>query len=556
MDEFNSGIQKELNSISALAVENAPVRVRLQNLVSTVCDVLQVPAAILLLAEELPLSSGLLIAGKNEEMMQLLRSWASPPDNGPIKNPSLIKNLLADSGNANPYCRAVTDVRGRAHELIVVPLLIGGQPLGVIVLASHAPQQLLEEQSSLLHLLVTQIGLVLLVLKGSFLEASKPPRNDNWLTEEFLATLSHELRAPLHAILGWVSVLQHPATHKETWDHALKTIERSARTQRHIINDLLDASFCFNQQAHLNKRPVSMSSILRQVLKSMLPVAQQKEISFTHDIRIEDDYALADAERLRQVFWHLVSNAIKFTTRKGHIRLSAQRVGDHCEITLKDSGIGIAPEFMPYVFDPFRQESARTTRKFGGLGLGLAIVRHQVELHGGTIDITSAGKQQGTTVVMRLPLEPIPLICHKTADNAALLELSNGADEKIDLAGVRVLVVDDDADSLEIVSTILQNCNSEVQIAANAQEALNVLNQWEPDILISDIQMPGGDGYELIQQIRRQKPTLRGRIAAVALTAYSRAEDRLKALASGFHTHLSKPIDPKELVAVVTRLVT
>ncbi|MBL8208214.1 MAG: response regulator, partial [Blastocatellia bacterium] len=163
---------------------------------------------------------------------------------------------------------------------------------------------------------------------------------------------------------------------------------------------------------------------------------------------------------------------------------------------------------------------------------------------------------QGTIVVMRLPLEPVSLTHHKTADNAALLEMSKGAVEKIDLAGVRVLVVDDDADSLEIVSTILQNCNSEVQIAANAQEALNVLNQWEPDILISDIQMPGGDGYELIQQIRRQKPTLRGRIAAVALTAYSRAEDRLKALASGFHTHLSKPIDPKELVAVVTRLVT
>lgn len=556
--EFNREITKKLNSISELAVETAPVSDRLRKLISIICDLAQVPAVVLLLSDDSSLSPQFLITGKDEKLVQALRFLNLEEGRNEKVRHLLPANSLASPASLHPHSWQVTDAQEQTYKFAVLPLIIGRQPLGAIALATPAPENLLSEKSSLLSVLAEQVGLLLLVFKSSPAETAKPsaPGNDSWFTEEFLATLSHELRAPLHAILGWVSVLQHPATNKETWDHALKTIERSARAQSSIINDLLEASFCFNQQLHLNKRPVAIHSILQQVIKTLVPVAEQKGISFTPTIQLTDDYVLADAERLRQVFWHLLSNAIKFTAPQGQIQLLAQRAGDNFELTLVDSGIGIASEFMPYVFDPFRQENATTTRKFGGLGLGLAIARRQIELHGGSIEVKSAGKNQGTTVIVRLPLEsPFPIKNEIATEITTASEVS-GATKKRELEGLRVLVVDDQTDSLEIVSTILQNFNSEVQTATSAEEALDVLKHWEPDILISDIQMPGIDGYELMRRIRRDKPTFRHRIAAIALTAYSRAEDRLKALASGFHTHLSKPVDPRELVAVISSLAT
>ncbi|MBS1812339.1 MAG: response regulator [Acidobacteria bacterium] len=558
MDEFNSEVKKGLNSISALAVEQISIRTRLQKLVAIVCDVLQIPAAILLLTNNLPVSPKATIAGADEDLIQGLHQLNEQSSDKHLANllPATANNETAEDFFLR--CQALTDSEGRTYEFVILPLNAGTQMLGGIALASSACQELIREKSSLLNILAQHISLFLLAVKGAQVEAPLPvpARNEAWFTEEFLATLSHELRAPLHTILGWVSILQHPATSQEVLGQALKTIERSARTQSAIINDLLDASFCFNQHTPLSKRPVPIQSLLQQVMKTLLPIAEQKEVVLTTDIRLAHDYVMADAERLRQVFWHLLSNAIKFTAKRGHIQLSAQRVGDELEFRLVDSGIGITPEFLPHIFDPFRQENATTTRKFGGLGLGLAIARHQLELHGGSIEITSAGKHQGTTVIAWLPLAR-----HLSAGSEISRDLKPSFQSQADIAkkqlrGVRVLVVDDDADSLEIVSTILQNCNSEVQTAANAQEALDVLHRWEPDVLISDIQMPGVDGYELMQWIRRDKPTLRRRIAAIAMTAYSRAEDRLKALASGFHTHLTKPVDPAELVAVVNSLVS
>jgi signal transduction histidine kinase/ActR/RegA family two-component response regulator len=539
-NEFNNEVKQALNSIASLAVAVTPLDVRLQALVAHVCAVLQAPAARLLLADNLLLEPKSWTAEREEGKAQILPPWDRQIEDTP----------------SHPSCQTTTDPQGQTHKLLLVPLMIGNQRLGTIAVAAPAPHDWLRKKSSLLRILAAQVGLVLLVMKSAAAKTTEPhpTHNESLFTEEFLALLSHELRAPLHAILGWVGVLQHPATNRETWNRALKTIERSARAQSHIINDLLDASFCFNHQPNLHKGPVSAQSLLQQVIASVLPVAEQKGIALNADLRLAHNYVLADAERLRQAFWHLLSNALKFTPRNGHIQLQAQRTDDHFEFTLVDSGIGIAPEFMPFVFDPFRQESARTTRKFGGLGLGLAIARHQIELHGGTIEITSAGKNQGVTVVVRLPLEASLLVTQPMPSDVTTRAISNGATTKKDLRGLRVLVVDDDTDSLEIVRTILQNCNSTVQIAVNAREALDVLKRWEPDVMISDIQMPGIDGYELIRLIRQDNLTLRRRIVTIALTAYARPEDRLKALTSGFHTHLSKPIDPTELVAVVASL--
>lgn len=549
--EFKKAVREKLDSISDLAVSSAPISQRLQSLASLVCDLLQAPALGLFLTSELHLSPASLLAGASAELTQLLSTWEHRNRDTLLKGKIIAKT---SSTAVREVVRAVTDAEGNEHEISLLPISVGNQQLGVMAVVVSAEKPI--HAMDFLPQLIAQIGLLLLVLKGGQAEApeTQTPRNDNWFTEEFLAVLSHELRAPLHAILGWVSVLQHPATTKETWAHALKTIERSARAQSNIINDLLDASFCFNQQLQLEKRSVTLHSILQQVIKSVLPTAEQKEISLVTSIELADDYLMADAERLRQAFWHLLSNAIKFTPRKGQIQLLTERVGEMLEFTLVDSGIGIGAEFLPHLFEPFRQESARTTRKFGGLGLGLAIAKHQIELHGGSIAVSSAGKNQGATVVVRLPLVAPTKAVRKTEAQATAPWARSAAAHKRNLEGLRVLVVDDDADSLEIVSTILQNCNSEVQTAINAQEALDMLEHWEPHVLISDLQMPGMDGYELMRRIRREKPSFRRRLGSIALTAYSRTEDRLKVLASGFNTHLSKPVDPKELVAVVKSL--
>lgn len=544
--EFKKAVREKLDSISDLAVSSAPISQRLQVLASLVCDLFQAPAIGLFLNSELCLSPPALLTGENNEAIQALSAWET-------QNRDWVQGGKISLVVSSQLTQSVTDERGQAFEIILVPVVVGNQRLGIIAVASSSAKEI--QDLDFLHQLISQTGMLLLLLHNVVEEGKTPPK-DTWFTEEFLAMLSHELRAPLHAILGWVSVLQHPATAQETWKHALKTIERSARAQSQIINDLLDASFFFNQQLQLETRSVRLHSILQQVVKSLLPAAEQKEILLTTNLQLEGDYLMADAERLRQAFWHLLSNAIKFTPRKGQIQMLTERVGEALEFTLVDSGIGIGADFLPHSFEPFRQESARTTRKFGGLGLGLAIAKHQIELHGGNITIASAGKNQGATVVVRLPLATtVNDVQPETfKPNYSLGRIAAATKKNLD--GLRVLVVDDDADSLEIVSTILQNCNSEVQTAINAQEALHVLQHWEPDVLISDLQMPGMDGYELMRRIRREKPSFRRRLGSIALTAYARAEDRVKVLASGFNTHLAKPIDPKELVAVVKSLAT
>ncbi len=556
-DEFNDEISDKMNSLSALAVANLPVNEQLQKLLTDVSELLQIPAAILLLHSDFLLSPRYSVAGVDERLVQTFRTLYLQKEGERYFELLFAPSSISTAMSARPIRRSVNNIFGQDYELVVIPLLVGTQQLGVIALATQTPDTLIREKDSLLRFIAAQVGVLLLLLKAVQHENQKSaqPLVKDWLPEEFLATLSHELRAPLHVILGWVNLLQQPNIDKELSARALKIIERSARAQKYIINEMLDASYSFNKELEANKRPVLVNSILQQVVKTLQPEAAQKEIRVTTNIHVSNDYVLADSERLRQAFWHLLSNAIKFTAHKGRIHLSARRVENTFALTLTDSGVGIAPEFLPYVFDPFRQEEFATTRKFGGLGLGLAIVRHQIELHGGSIDIESAGKNQGATVFVRLPLLLHPYLNIEAAPLAESDPLPDQAMSCDNLEGLRVLVVDDDADSLVMVSTILQHCNSEVQTAESGADALTIMQDWQPDVLISDVELPGVDGYELIRRLRRENSTFCGRTAAIALTAFARSEDRLRALASGFHTHLPKPVDPTELLAVINSLV-
>jgi signal transduction histidine kinase len=398
----------------------------------------------------------------------------------------------------------------------------------------------------------------LLVLEQA---ARRQAEEANRIKDEFLATLSHELRTPLNAILGWAQVLRLGKVDAPTTERALEAVERNARAQAQLISDLLDVSRIITGKLRLELRPVELSRILEAALDSVRPAADAKEIQLRVIPGAPDRVVapfMGDPDRLQQVFWNLLSNAIKFTPQGGTVEMRLRHTPDSsppmAELSVSDTGPGIQPDFLPYVFDRFRQAESTTTRHHGGLGLGLSIVRHLVELHGGTVAVDSAGEGQGATFTVRLPArlssetdgierrsgEPGP--CRDLATNRELL------------AGLHVLVVDDEADTRDMVSAILASQGASVEVAASAAEALAMLARSRPHILVSDVEMPGQDGYELIRQVRRLGPEEGGKTPAAALTAYARPEDRMRALMAGFQIHVPKPVQPAELVAVVASL--
>ena len=373
----------------------------------------------------------------------------------------------------------------------------------------------------------------------------------NRIKDEFLATLSHEIRTPLNSILGWVTLLRNHSLTDSEVQRALEVIERNARSQSHLINDLLDVSNIINGKLRLDVEPLMPEAVIKKAVESVRPAAAAKNIQLQTDLDEEAGPVLADADRLQQIVWNLLLNAIKFTPRDGQVKVKLKRAESHLEIIISDTGIGIEPELLPFVFDRFRQGDSSTTRKFGGLGLGLAIVRHLVEMHGGTVRVESEGLNRGAGFTVRFPLAQAPScaeIDHFAMTNRELAGWECGED----LADLRVLVVEDDHDSCQLLVAILTRCQAEVQAAANAVEALTILEEWHPDVIISDIEMPVMNGFEFIRNVRSHKAL--AKIPAVALTAYARVEDRLRALASGFHMHLAKPAEPAELLAVVASL--
>jgi signal transduction histidine kinase len=388
----------------------------------------------------------------------------------------------------------------------------------------------------------------LLVLEQA---ARKQAEEANRTKDEFLATLSHELRTPLNAILGWVQVLRTGKLDPAAGAKALETIERNARSQAQLIADLLDVSRIITGKLRLDFKPVELRRIIDSALESVRPAADAKGILLDISVGPLASPVLGDADRLQQVIWNLLSNAIKFTPRGGRVEVRLREVGGSAVIRVNDSGIGIRPDFLPYVFDRFRQAEGSITRTHGGLGLGLSIVRHLIELHGGTAEVESAGEGQGAAFTVRLPLRA-ELAEDDPLDRTAVTpDLFCTPDL---LAGVRVVVVEDEADTRELLAVALQQCGAEVAAFGSVPEALASFDRGVPDVLLSDIGVPGEDGYSLIRKVRAREPALGGNVPAAALTAYARAEDRLRALEAGYQTHLAKPIDPSELIATVARL--
>jgi PAS domain S-box-containing protein len=381
----------------------------------------------------------------------------------------------------------------------------------------------------------------------------------NRLKDEFLATVSHELRTPLNAMLGWATILRSKQLDQATMNRALETIERNARAQNQLINDLLDVSRIITGKLRLNVSPVVLVSVIETAIDSIRPAAEAKNIRIQSLLDPAAGPISGDPDRLQQVFWNLLSNAVKFTPKGGRIQIRLERINSHVEVTVSDTGQGISPEFLPYVFERLQQADSTTTRVHGGLGLGLAIVRHLVELHGGSVQAASAGEGKGASFMVNLP---ITIFRPESTDIERSHPTVSDAAPLIDtprLNGLKVLIVDDEADAREMLATLLRQSGAEVMTAASAREAFNVITQGtsdqRPDVLVSDIGMPNEDGYTLIRQIRALDPQEGGRIPAIALTAYARTEDRIRALSSGFQSHVPKPVEPAEFVTVVANLI-
>ena len=377
----------------------------------------------------------------------------------------------------------------------------------------------------------------------------------NRLKDEFLATVSHELRTPLTAVLGWAHMLRAGQLDDENASRALETIERNARSQAQLIDDLLDVSRIITGKLRLDVRPVDPASFIDAAIDAVSPAAKAKGVRIQKVMDTGVSAVSGDPARLQQVVWNLLSNAIKFTPRGGRVQVRLERINSHIEITVSDTGAGISKQFLPFVFERFRQADGTTTRQHGGLGLGLAIVRHLVELHGGSVHVESLGEGQGATFTVKLPLITI-YESERRQDRvhpaARDIHPPNDCPEKLD--SLKVLVVDDEADTRELLRVVLERCGAEVTVAGSAGEALDFLKQSRPDVLVSDIGMPGVDGYELIKKVRALPSEHGGKVPAIALTAYARAEDRLQALRAGYQMHVAKPVELTELVAIVATL--
>jgi PAS domain S-box-containing protein len=376
----------------------------------------------------------------------------------------------------------------------------------------------------------------------------------NRAKDEFLATVSHELRTPLNAIFGWVQVLRTGKLDKESSARALAAIERGSLAQSKLIDDILDAARIITGKLNLDVRPIDFAAVIDTSLETVRAAAEAKSIKIGAEIDSFVGPVSGDPNRLQQVVWNLLFNAIKFTPAGGNVRVCLRRVNSEAEFTVTDSGQGISAEFMPYVFDRFRQADSTISRKHGGLGLGLAIVRQVVELHGGTVLAESEGQGRGATFTVRLPLlavqEPGELA---TSEGEAAFAGSHLASlPRLD--NLRVLVVDDEADAREVLEIMLTQCGATLRTAASSREALKVLAEWRPDVLVSDIGMPGEDGYLLIRTVRALEPKLGGRIPAVALTGYAGPEERLRLMSAGYQMHITKPVELAELAMVVARL--
>jgi signal transduction histidine kinase/CheY-like chemotaxis protein len=431
----------------------------------------------------------------------------------------------------------------------ISPLLDQGRVVGTVTVIDDVTERVAREAE-----LQSQIefGTQLLAREHT---AREEAEEANRLKDDFLATVSHELRTPLNAIMGWSQLLLSGKLDASTSARAVETIHRNAKAQNQLISDILDVSRIITGKLVLDPRPLDLSQIIANSLDALRPAANLKNITIESVIDSGAAAIIADANRLQQVIWNLLSNAVKFTPQGGSVSVTLSRTDQEIQMTVRDSGIGISPEFLPKVFDRFRQADGATTRSHGGLGLGLSIVRHLVELHGGSVRAESPGEGQGATFIVTLPLAAARSIVVRKTSDPTFDRLEDYICPPA-LKGLRVMVVDDEHDTCEMMRTLLEKCGCHVATATSAPEALALISRHLPDLLISDIGMPGEDGYSLIAKLRALPADEGGSIPAIALTAYAAITDKQQMLRSGFQIHVAKPFQVNEFLAAIADLVT
>lgn len=435
---------------------------------------------------------------------------------------------------------------------VCVPLAVRGQVVGAFTLAwAQSGRQYTTDDVGVVEELARRASLAI-----ENAVHYKAASDASLAKDEFLAVVSHELRTPLNAILGWVHMLRDDSVPPERRAHALETIERNARAQNQLIDDLLDISRIVAGKLRLDVSPVDLQSVIERAIETVRPAAAAKNISLKPPLNADATSVVGDADRLQQVVWNLLSNAVKFSPKGSEVEIVLRRHESNVELVVRDRGQGIEAEFLPHVFERFRQADASSARGKGGLGLGLAIVRNLVELHGGSIRAESDGAGHGATFTVSLPISPLRLPSFVRPPALHLTAVAPHLKYPSEVEGLDVLVVDDEADARELLSALLARCKMRITTAATVAEALALVQSNRPDIVISDIGMPEEDGYALIKQLRALAPEDGGRTPAVALTAFARTEERTKALVSGFNMHVPKPVEPAELLAVLASLAS
>lgn len=457
--------------------------------------------------------------------------------------------LLEAAAQDDEHLRVMRELNLTSY--MCLPLTVHGKAIGAITFVSaESGRQYSEEHVRFAGELATRASLAIENARA-YERANEASR----LKDEFLATLSHELRTPLNAVLGYARMMRTETLPPEKASAAWDVVERNATSLKHIIEDVLEVSRIVTGRLRLNVEPVDLPGILRDAMATVLPAADARGVRVEALIEPLTAPVSGDADRLQQIVWNLLSNAIKFTPRGGKVQLRLARVNSHVEVTVSDTGRGISPDFLPFVFERFRQADASFAREHGGLGLGLAIAKHLAELHGGTITATSGGPDQGATFTVRLPLmivhQPVSPEHQRQHPHSERRPAEQTTSPRLD--GIHVLAVDDEPDSLDLLRTVLEGAGATVSTARSGPDALEAIDQRVPDVLIADVGMPAMDGLQLIRAIRQMHEPARS-IPAAALTAYARSQDRITSLASGFHMHLVKPIDPLELLVAVATL--
>lgn len=513
--------------------------------------------------EDLPLAH--VDDAKVETLRDLYRRFPLPSDSPhgyphvartgePLLVPTVEAGFLEATAQSEKHLAMLRAIGSTSS--MIVPLRVQGTVLGAMTLAYSDSGRHYDEADLVL---ATELArrAALAVDNARLYELSQKERSAveaaTRAKDELVAVVSHELRTPLNAMLGWMRLMRSGSLSEAKERHAFDVIERNAEALDRLVADLLDISRIITGKLRISPSMIDVRDVVEMAIEGVRPAADAKVIGIQADVDDESTVVRADGDRLQQVVWNLLANAVKFTPKGGAIRVQLRRVDSDVELVVQDNGSGIHPSFLPLVFDSFRQFDSSSSRTHGGLGIGLSVAKHIVELHGGTIEARSDGAGKGATFVVRLPVSPLLSTTPAAPRGPAVSERPFDASPPVGLEGIRVLVVDDETDARELVGCVLESCGIEVRLAGNVADALSALKDHTPDVIISDIGMPDEDGYILIRAIRTL-PTEEKNIPVIALTAFSRGEDRTRALVAGFNMHMAKPVEPSTLVRAVAEL--